>query len=568
MADRRIASSTSTSTTRSRRPRPGSASADDARVALVLPFGSRLATSRINFRLLAREALSHGKRLDIVAPDASARALAASAGLPVFASVGEYEAALDADDDAAERRGRAGDRGRRDRRGRWLAAGAIGAAALGGPAGPGGVIPRPGRRPAESTRRATPSPRQRQRVPITEPASSDYGAPPASRTRRGRRPSAGRRRRRGRRRGPGRRALGVLLVLLLLLGAGAVFAVTILPAADISVTPHIETIGPIAFAVDRGPRPRRPWTPRPASIPATTLRSRVTAARASSRRPARRSSGRRRRARVRFTNCDPSSAYRIPSGIDRPHRGAASRSRSTRRCSCRSPGSPARRAPTSASAARRARSRSRPTRPARTATSAPARSASCRPATTATSSGSRTRRRRPAARARSSRGSARRTSTPRSRSSTSDARRRSSRSELENPATVPGGHDRVPRDGRARATRRPTWTRTTLVGKEVATFTLALTGDRDGPGRRFDADRGDRRGSGSQASITRRLRARAGLDQRRRRGGERRQRRRSRSRSTGRRSRSSRSMPRRSSRWSSGCRRPRPRRSSRRTARS
>ena len=69
--------------------------AADSRVGLVLPFGSRVATSRINFRLLAREAMSHGRRLDIVAPDASARALAASAGLPVFASVGEYEEALD-----------------------------------------------------------------------------------------------------------------------------------------------------------------------------------------------------------------------------------------------------------------------------------------------------------------------------------------------------------------------------------------------------------------------------------------------------------------------------------------
>ena len=34
-------------------------------MGLVLPFGSRVATSRINFRLLAREAMSHGKRLDI-----------------------------------------------------------------------------------------------------------------------------------------------------------------------------------------------------------------------------------------------------------------------------------------------------------------------------------------------------------------------------------------------------------------------------------------------------------------------------------------------------------------------
>ena len=46
--------------------------AADSRVGLVLPFGSRVATSRINFRLLAREAMSHGRRLDIVAPDASA----------------------------------------------------------------------------------------------------------------------------------------------------------------------------------------------------------------------------------------------------------------------------------------------------------------------------------------------------------------------------------------------------------------------------------------------------------------------------------------------------------------
>src|SRR5262245_28128523 len=69
---------------------------DQTRVALVLPYGSRLSTSRINFRLLAREARLHSRRLGIVAPDASTRALAASAGLPVFNSVGEYESSLDA----------------------------------------------------------------------------------------------------------------------------------------------------------------------------------------------------------------------------------------------------------------------------------------------------------------------------------------------------------------------------------------------------------------------------------------------------------------------------------------
>ena len=67
---------------------------ESGRVAVVLPYGSRVATSRINFRLLARDALTHEKRLSVIASDSATRALAASAGLPVFASVQEYEASL------------------------------------------------------------------------------------------------------------------------------------------------------------------------------------------------------------------------------------------------------------------------------------------------------------------------------------------------------------------------------------------------------------------------------------------------------------------------------------------
>jgi Baseplate J-like protein len=63
------------------------------RIALVVPYGSRIATSRMNFRLLSREALVSNRRLSIVAGDAASRALAASAGLPVFATVAEYEGA-------------------------------------------------------------------------------------------------------------------------------------------------------------------------------------------------------------------------------------------------------------------------------------------------------------------------------------------------------------------------------------------------------------------------------------------------------------------------------------------
>jgi hypothetical protein len=69
-------------------------SAPGTKVALVVPNGSRIATSRINFRLLSREALVSNRRLSVIAADPASRALAASAGLPVFATVGDYEAAL------------------------------------------------------------------------------------------------------------------------------------------------------------------------------------------------------------------------------------------------------------------------------------------------------------------------------------------------------------------------------------------------------------------------------------------------------------------------------------------
>src|SRR4051794_2363697 len=76
-------------------------SSSNPRVALVVPYGSRIATSRMNFRLLSREAVVSNRRLSIISGDAASRALAASAGLPVFASVAELEGAEAADDDAA-----------------------------------------------------------------------------------------------------------------------------------------------------------------------------------------------------------------------------------------------------------------------------------------------------------------------------------------------------------------------------------------------------------------------------------------------------------------------------------
>src|SRR5436309_15636627 len=87
--------------------------APGTKVALVVPYGSRIATSRMNFRLLSREAIVSNRRLSIVSGDAASRSLAASAGLPVFSSVAEYEGAVEAgtdrpgndDDGSATRRG-------------------------------------------------------------------------------------------------------------------------------------------------------------------------------------------------------------------------------------------------------------------------------------------------------------------------------------------------------------------------------------------------------------------------------------------------------------------------------
>lgn len=72
--------------------------AGDPAVLLVLPVGSRLATSRINFRLLAAEARGCGRMLAIATPEPTARALAVAAGIPAYASVAEYEAAIETSD--------------------------------------------------------------------------------------------------------------------------------------------------------------------------------------------------------------------------------------------------------------------------------------------------------------------------------------------------------------------------------------------------------------------------------------------------------------------------------------
>ncbi len=114
----------------------------DNRIALVLTAGSRVATSRINFLLLAREAKKRNKRLAIVTSDPSTQSVARSAELAVFGSVGEYERA-----ESARLQGGAGAGGRgRHLRRSWGA----------GPDGVDAVVARSSRRRG---RRRGPRPR-------------------------------------------------------------------------------------------------------------------------------------------------------------------------------------------------------------------------------------------------------------------------------------------------------------------------------------------------------------------------------------------------------------------------
>ncbi len=269
-------------------------SAEATRVGLVLPFGSRVATSRINFRLLAREAQTNGRRLDIVAPEASARALAASAGLPVFGSVAEYEAALDA--------------GLDDRDAGVADAAAAGAAVAATTTKAAESIPLEAAAPIAA-------------VAVTAAAlSPDQGPPadPADQADLDEFVAAGRQLpvARPRRRRPGTAAIVASMILVLAIVVSAAAALLVLPAADITVTPRIEPVGPIAITVTADPQVAE-VDPAALVIPAQTLDVPVEV---SGDFPAtgKRVEETKAKGTVRWTNCDPTASYTIPKGTHRP----------------------------------------------------------------------------------------------------------------------------------------------------------------------------------------------------------------------------------------------------------
>ena len=294
-------------------------SVEGIRVGVVLPYGSRVATSRINLRLLARDALTHQKRLSVIGGDATTRALAASAGLPVFASVQEYESALEdeaaADAEAAakapagatrtvavpappnEAAARRATSKARTAPPAAAAATAATAATAAAAAAADAVVTGATTR----TMRATPVPSQPPAAGRTDEARvrPTSGSRPAS--------VGG-----GGRRIPRTPFLVAAVVLGLAVVVAGVGAYLLLPSAEIVLTPREQTIGPLAFRVDASTEITEPDL-LGGVVPALTIPVEVQAADTFE------ASGERveetaAKGTVRFDNKDPTSSNTIAKG--------------------------------------------------------------------------------------------------------------------------------------------------------------------------------------------------------------------------------------------------------------
>ena len=205
----------------------------EERIALTLPHGSRLATSRINFRLLAREAANRKKTLEIVTGDASARALAASAGLPTYVSVAAFEAGPvlpRGPDDLAE--GPVPERG--------------GGARM--------ATRQPGSEATGRTLDDSPTVALTTETRLSGPRA---GVPVPQIGRRGPSPVRGRR-------------LAVILGFVAIFAAGATAGFQLLPSATIVLVPGTDTVGPMSLNVTAQPGITQP-DPIGLLVPATTF---------------------------------------------------------------------------------------------------------------------------------------------------------------------------------------------------------------------------------------------------------------------------------------------------------
>ena len=250
------------------------------RVALVLPYGSRVATSRINFRLLSRDALINEKQLAVVAADSATRALAASAGLPVFGSVGEYESSFagpeaDQDDVAADAPTEPVSPAPATK-GRTPGPAAPGPSTTGGEPNRGAPDAAAGRADATTlwgetvALPATPSPRRTSATDRAPTPPRDLGGragPPGPPSSPVSRPDRG---------GGSRLPLAIALAVLgLVVLVGGVGAYVLLPSATIVVTPRPEALHPLTVTITADPAATQPDAAT-LGIPAVTVPLRVS----------------------------------------------------------------------------------------------------------------------------------------------------------------------------------------------------------------------------------------------------------------------------------------------------
>ncbi len=263
-------------------------------LAFVLQPGSRIATSRINFRLLAREAAEREMTLAVVSGESGVRALAIAAGLPAYTTLAEAETALGEDGDATRGFDRAATPGEvigkqpDSRRPPLDVMSEPGAAGLGASAA--ARLAREGRASADlGPTPATPvvpapSPRGRTGTSPRGGATDDAGGLPAAGTapaiasdRRTipsaesllhpNQPASAR---------PARHRRRLLIALLamallaLVVGGGVAAAYLWLPNATIEITPRSQVAGPVELTVVADPD-RRVADPGVGEVPAESL---------------------------------------------------------------------------------------------------------------------------------------------------------------------------------------------------------------------------------------------------------------------------------------------------------
>ena len=231
------------------------------KVALVVPYGSRIATSRMNFRLLSREAVVNNRRLSIVATDPATRALAASAGLPVFASVAEWDDAAGGTSGASASDGASATTATTAQTplATSTAAAPTATEVVSDPASPTPPVATPSSRrkaaksaaPEQATLPLTPAPTiavagpalPRSPSPARSPAPSPVPSAPS-------RIAVARIRSMPRIGAPAAMIAAAAVLVLVVAGVGAFL---FLPSAEIVVTPRAEGIGPIALIVRADP---------------------------------------------------------------------------------------------------------------------------------------------------------------------------------------------------------------------------------------------------------------------------------------------------------------------------